>query len=106
MTLVQLRSLVAIVDAGLNISLAAKRTNATQPGLSKQLAQIEQELGFAVFQRRGKHLESISDRGAEVIQRSRLMLAEFAKIESLALRRRRDRRLPASPAQEALFALS
>src|SRR5690349_5240210 len=45
MTLVQLRCLVAIADAGLNITLAAERVHATQPGLSKQLKQLEDELG-------------------------------------------------------------
>lgn len=37
MTLTQLRYLVAIADAELNITLAAARVHATQPGLSKQL---------------------------------------------------------------------
>lgn len=37
MTLTQLRYLVAIADADLNITLAAARIHATQPGLSKQL---------------------------------------------------------------------
>ena len=37
MTLIQLRYLIAIADSGLNITLAAERVHATQPGLSKQL---------------------------------------------------------------------
>jgi LysR family cys regulon transcriptional activator len=101
MTLVQLRTLVAIVDAGLNISSAARRIHATQPGLSKQLAQIEGELGFQVFLRRGKQLEAITDHGSEVIQRARLMLSELAKIESLAVHRRRGQRASVSPVYEA-----
>ena len=40
MTLTQLRYLVAIADAGLNITLAAARVHATQPGLSKQIKQL------------------------------------------------------------------
>ena len=45
MTLTQLRYLVAIADAELNITLAASRVHATQPGLSKQLKQLE-GMGF------------------------------------------------------------
>ena len=54
MTLTQLRYLVAIADAGLNITQAAERVHATQPGLSKQLKQLEDELGFQLFLRRGR----------------------------------------------------
>ena len=35
MTLIQLRYLAAIVDAGLNVSLAAEHTHSTQPGWLK-----------------------------------------------------------------------
>ena len=52
MTLTQLRYLVAIADADLNITLAAARVHATQPGLSKQLKQLEDELGFLHFDER------------------------------------------------------
>ncbi|NEL81479.1 MAG: LysR family transcriptional regulator, partial [Xanthomonas perforans] len=54
MTLTQLRYLVAIADAELNITLAAARVHATQPGLSKQLKQLEDELGFLLFVRKGR----------------------------------------------------
>jgi len=43
-TLIQLRCLIAIADAGMNITVAARRINATQPGLSKQLRQLETSL--------------------------------------------------------------
>src|SRR5215469_8319703 len=54
MTLRQLRYLIAIADSGLNITLAAERVHATQWGISKQLKQLEGELGFPVFLRKGK----------------------------------------------------
>lgn len=92
MTLVQLRYLVAIVDAGLNISLAAQNTNSTQPGLSKQLGQIEEELGFKVFTRRGKRLETLTEAGREVIDRAKVILAETAGIQALAASRRKEAR--------------
>jgi DNA-binding transcriptional LysR family regulator len=92
MTLVQLRYLVAIVDAGLNISVAAQNANSTQPGLSKQLGQIEEELGFKVFTRRGKRLETLTDAGREVIDRAKVILAETARIQALAASRRKEAR--------------
>jgi LysR family transcriptional regulator, cys regulon transcriptional activator len=92
MTLVQLRYLVAIVDAGLNISVAAQNTHSTQPGLSKQLGQIEEELGFKVFTRRGKRLETLTDVGREVIEHAKVILAETASILALAASRRKDAR--------------
>lgn len=89
MTLVQLRYLVAIVDAGLNISLAAQQTHSTQPGLSKQLGQIEDELGFNLFVRRGKRLEALTAAGGEVIERARIILSETANIQAMAVNRRK-----------------
>jgi LysR family cys regulon transcriptional activator len=92
MTLVQLRYLAAIVDAGLNISLAAQQTNSTQPGLSKQLAQIEEELGFQIFVRKGKRLDTLSELGADVVHRARVIMTETANIQALAANRRKDAR--------------
>ena len=84
MTLTQLRYLVAIADSGLNITLAAQRVHATQPGLSKQLKQLEDELGFQLFLRKGRSLESVTPSGAEVIARARKVLLESGNIRALA----------------------
>lgn len=90
MTLTQLRYIVAIVDAGLNITLAAERVHATQPGVSRQLKQLEDELGFQLFLRKGKSLDSITSAGAQVIARARVILAEAANIRALAANLRSD----------------
>jgi len=90
MTLTQLRYLVAIADAELNITLAATRVHATQPGLSKQLKQLEDELGFLLFVRKGRSLESVTPAGAEVIARARLVLAEANNIRTYAANQRRE----------------
>ena len=82
MTLTQLRYLIAIADSGLNITLAAEKVHATQPGLSKQLKQLEDELGFQLFTRRGRSLESIAPAGVRVIEHARKVLAEVANIRS------------------------
>ena len=90
MTLTQLRYLVAIADAGLNITLAAARVHATQPGLSKQLKQLEDELGFLLFVRKGRSLEAITPAGAEVLERARVILAETTNIRAYAANQRRE----------------
>ncbi|MBS7456320.1 LysR family transcriptional regulator [Coralloluteibacterium stylophorae] len=92
MTLTQLRYLVAIADADLNITLAAARVHATQPGLSKQLKQLEDELGFLLFSRRGRSLGAVTEAGAEIIAHARTVLAETNNIRSVAANRRRERR--------------
>jgi len=92
MTLTQLRYLVAIADAQLNITQAALRVHATQPGLSRQLRQLEDELGFLLFVRKGRSLESVTVAGKEVIARARTLLAEADNIRAYAANQRREQR--------------
>lgn len=88
MTLTQLRYLVAIADSGLNITLAAERVHATQPGLSKQLKQLEDELGFQLFVRKGRSLEGIAPAGERVLEHARRILEEAGNIRSYAANER------------------
>jgi DNA-binding transcriptional LysR family regulator len=93
MTLTQLRYLVAIADSGLNITHAAGRVYATQPGLSKQIKRLEDELGFLIFQRRGRSLASLTAAGAQVLDHARRVLAEAGRIRAL----RASHRHPMAP---------
>ena len=88
MTLTQLRYLIAIADAGLNITQAAERVHATQPGISKQLKALEDELGFLLFQRKGRSLEAITEAGAVVLVHARRAVAEAANIRAFAANQR------------------
>ena len=88
MTLVQLRYFIAIVDAGLNITMAAERVHATQPGLSKQLKQLEEELGFLLFQRKGRSLEAVTEAGQVVLAHARRAVSEAANIRAFAANQR------------------
>lgn len=88
MTLTQLRYLVAIVDAGLNITLAAERVHATQSGLSKQLKQLESELGALLFVRKGRSLETLTPDGREIVERARRILDEAENIRAHAANQR------------------
>jgi len=83
-TLKQLKYLVGIVDSGLNITSAAERLFTSQPGISKQLKQLEAELGMQLFTRKGKSLAAITPAGREVIERARKILREVDNITSLA----------------------
>ena len=84
MTLKQLKYLVGIVDSGLNITSAAERLYTSQPGISKQLKQLEAELGVQLFTRKGKSLAAITPAGRDVIGRARKILREVENIRSLA----------------------
>lgn len=84
MTLQQLKYLVAIADCGLNITSAAERLYTSQPGISKQLKLLEQELGVQLFTRKGKSLSAITPAGRDVIARARRILREAENIRNLA----------------------
>ena len=84
MTLQQLRYLLAIADSGLNITAAAERLYTSQPGISKQLKLLEQELGVQLFTRKGKSLAAITPAGRDVIGRARKIMREVDNIRSLA----------------------
>ena len=84
MKLQQLKYLLAIVDNGLNITAAAERLYTSQPGVSKQLKLLEEELGLQLFTRKGKSLGGITAAGRQVIDRARLIMQEVDNIRSLA----------------------
>ncbi len=84
MTLKQLKFLLGIADSGLNITAAAERLYTSQPGISKQLKQLEEELGAQLFVRKGKALTGVTPAGEEVIERARRILREVENIRTLA----------------------
>ena len=84
MKLQQLKYLLAIADNGLNITAAAERLYTSQPGVSKQLKLLEEELGMQLFTRKGKSLGGITPAGEKVIERARVIMQEVENIRSLA----------------------
>jgi LysR family transcriptional regulator, cys regulon transcriptional activator len=84
MKLQQLKYLIAIADNGLNITAAAERLYTSQPGVSKQLKLLEEELGMQLFTRKGKSLGGVTPAGERVIERARVILQEVENIRSLA----------------------
>lgn len=84
MKLQQLKYLLAIADNGLNITAAAEKLYTSQPGVSKQLRLLEEELGLQLFLRKGKSLGGVTIAGEQVIERARLIIREAENIRSLA----------------------
>jgi LysR family cys regulon transcriptional activator len=84
MKLQQLRFIKAVVDSGLNISLAAERLFTSQPGISKQIRLLEEELGLTLFVRRGKRLVSLTSEGEQVVARADRVLLEVDRIKALS----------------------
>ena len=67
MKLRQLELLRAIVQHDFNISKAAEALYTAQPGVSKQIRNLEDELGIPVFHRNGKHLTGLTAAGQEIL---------------------------------------
>ena len=76
MKLQQLRYLTEVVRRGLNVSEAAEALHTSQPGVSKQIRALEDELGIEVFARHGKRLVSVTEPGKAVISIAERILAE------------------------------
>ena len=84
MKLQQLKYLLAIADNGLNITAAAERLYTSQPGVSKQLKLLEEELGLQLFTRKGKSLDRVTHAGAQVIDHARIIMQEAERIRAFA----------------------
>jgi LysR family cys regulon transcriptional activator len=76
MKLQQLRYLVEVERRGLNVSAAAEALFTSQPGVSKQIGLLEEELGLTIFERSGKRLTGITPPGRAVLAMAQRMLAE------------------------------
>ena len=76
-----MRYLCAIVDHGLNVSDAAEALHTSQPGISKQIRQLEDELGVRVFVRQGKRLASLTPAGESVVATARRALREIGNLK-------------------------
>ena len=83
MTLKQLKYLLGVVDNGLNITAAAERLYTSQPGISKQLRLLEQELGVQIFSRKSKSLIGITPAGATVVEYARKIMRDVDNIRSV-----------------------
>ena len=84
MKLQQLRYVREVVRAGMNISDAAKILYTAQPGISKQIRLLEDELGLEIFQRYGKQLTELTPFGKQLIKHCEQILDQVEQIKSIA----------------------
>lgn len=84
MKLQQLRYIVEVVNHDLNVSSTAEGLFTSQPGISKQVRMLEDELGIQIFARSGKHLTHVTPAGEEVVRISREVLSKIEAIRSVA----------------------
>jgi len=80
----QLRYLHAVVQNGLSISAAAQALFTSQPAISKQIKQLEGELGIEVFVRNGKRIVGITDPGKAVLEIAERMLRDMGSLKQAA----------------------
>ncbi|MDP3511461.1 MAG: CysB family HTH-type transcriptional regulator [Sulfuritalea sp.] len=76
MKLQQLRYLVEVERRGLSVSAAAEALFTSQPGVSKQIGMLEEELGVTIFERSGKRLIAVTAPGSIVLAMARRILTE------------------------------
>lgn len=84
MKLQQLRYIIEIVNNNLNISSAAECLFTSQPGVSKQVRLLEDELGIEIFKRNGNTLVSLTSSGKEILKRANNILGEIESIKTIA----------------------
>jgi LysR family cys regulon transcriptional activator len=84
MNIQQLRFIDAVVAADLNISRAAAGLYTSQPGISKQIRQLEDELGIDIFQRSGKHLKALTPAGERLVIAAREALLKLDALQQIA----------------------
>jgi LysR family cys regulon transcriptional activator len=81
MKLQQLRFACEVARRGLNVSAAAEALHTSQPGISKQIKGLEDELGVDIFVRHGKRIASVTEPGKVVLAIAERILAEAANLK-------------------------
>lgn len=77
----QLRYVHEIVKQQLNISAAAEVLHTSQPGVSKQIQLLEEELGLQIFQRNGKRLIGITEPGEKIVNLASQVMFDMQNIK-------------------------
>ena len=83
MNLQQLKYLNEIVRQGLKISGAAEALYTSQPGISKQIKLLEEELGIEIFVRNGKRIVAITEPGKAVLSIAQRMLHDMENLKQV-----------------------
>ena len=83
MNLQQLRYVQEVARQGLNVSAAAEALFTSQPGVSKQIRQLEDELGIEIFRRQGKRLVAVTEPGRHVLAIAARLLGELDNLRQV-----------------------
>ncbi len=83
MKLQQLRYALEVYRHNLNVSEAADALFTSQPGISKQIRLLEEELGIQIFIRSGKRVVSVSQPGKAVLEISERILRDVQNIKNI-----------------------
>lgn len=81
MKIQQLRFLCEISRRDLSVSAAAEALHTSQPGVSRQIKDLEEELGVEIFVRHGKRLTALTEPGRAVLAIAERILAEAANMK-------------------------
>ena len=81
MQLHQMRYIREVSRQNLNVSSAAEVLHTSQPGISKQIQLLEEELGIQIFQRSGKRLTGVTEPGRIILNIAERMLREVENIK-------------------------
>ena len=84
MKLQQLRYIWEVAHHDLNVSATAQSLFTSQPGISKQIRLLEDELGVEIFTRSGKHLTRITPAGEVILRTSGEILRKTESIKQVA----------------------
>ena len=92
MKLQQLKYIWEVAHHDLNVSATAQSLYTSQPGISKQIRLLEDELGLEVFARSGKHLTRVTPAGQSIIELARQVLKLTENIKQVAQEHSDERR--------------
>ena len=84
MKLQQLRYIFEVARHNLNVSATAEALYTSQPGVSKQIRLLEDELGIQIFTRSGKHLVDITPAGRQILDVAARVLHDSQTIKEIA----------------------
>jgi LysR family cys regulon transcriptional activator len=84
MKLQQLRYIWEVAHHDLNVSATAQSLFTSQPGISKQIRLLEDELGVEIFSRSGKHLTRITPAGEAILKSAGEILRKVESIKQVA----------------------
>ncbi|HUP98104.1 MAG TPA: CysB family HTH-type transcriptional regulator [Usitatibacter sp.] len=83
MNIQQLKYCHEVARRGLSVSAAADALHTSQPGVSKQIRALEEELGVELFVRQGRRFTAVTDAGREVLASVERILHELSALKAI-----------------------